>query len=76
MRFVFPRLREQLLPRRIHLVDGKLRWGVTSEKTSEVCREIITECLPRFLWMFCGCYGWVPPGKTGSIIDDEVHSAS
>jgi hypothetical protein len=38
-------LREQLLPRRIHLVDVDLRWGVTSEQdASEVCREIITEC--------------------------------
>ncbi|MBI3797269.1 MAG: DUF4062 domain-containing protein [Deltaproteobacteria bacterium] len=27
VRFVFPRLREQLLPRRIHLVDIDLRWG-------------------------------------------------
>ena len=42
VRFVFPRLREQLLPRRIHLVDVDLRWGVTSEQdASEVCREII-----------------------------------
>ena len=44
---VFPRLREQLLPRRIHLVDVDMRWGVTSEQdASKVCREIITECLP------------------------------
>lgn len=48
MRFVFPRLREQLLPRRIHLVDVDLRWGVTSEQdASKVCREIITECRVR-----------------------------
>ena len=47
VRFVFPRLRQHLLPRRIHLVDVDLRWGVTSEHdASEVCREIITEC-PR-----------------------------
>jgi hypothetical protein len=32
VRFVFPRLREQLLARRIHLVDVDLRWGVTSEQ--------------------------------------------
>lgn len=58
VRFVFPRLREQLLPHRIHLVDVDLRWGVTSEQdASEVCREIITECRPalsvharRALW--------------------------
>ena len=74
VRFVFPRLREQLLPRRIHLVDVDLRWGVTSEQdASEVCREIINECRPRFLCMLGGRYGWVPPGKTRSITADEVH---
>jgi len=71
VRFVFPRLREQLLPRRIHLVDVDLpfdtaqdrRWGVTSEQdASEVCREIITECRPRFLCMLGGRYGWVLQG--------------
>jgi WD40 repeat protein len=74
VRFVFPRLREQLLPRRIHLVDVDLRWGVTSEQNAlEVCREIINECRPRFLCMLGGRYGWVPPGKTRSITADEVH---
>ena len=49
VRFVFPRLREELLPRRIHLVDVDLRWGVTGEQeASEVCREVINEC-SRFL---------------------------
>ena len=28
IRFVFPRLREELLKRYIHLVDVELRWGV------------------------------------------------
>jgi hypothetical protein len=32
VRFVFPKLRQELLQRRIHLVDGDLRWGVTSEQ--------------------------------------------
>ena len=48
VRFVFPRLREELLKRRIHLVDVDLRWGVTSEQDAlEVCKEIIDECRPR-----------------------------
>src|ERR671924_463305 len=74
VRFVFPRLREQLLPRRIHLVDVDLRWGVTSEQdATEVCREIIDECRPRFLCMLGGRYGWGPPGGSRSITADEVH---
>ena len=74
VRFVFPRLREELLPRRIHLVDVDLRWGVTSDQNAlEVCREIIDECRPRFLCILGGRYGWVPPGKVHSITADEVH---
>ncbi len=74
MRFVFPRLREKLLARRIHLVDVDLRWGVTSDQNAlDVCRETIDECHPRFICLLGGRYGWVPPGKTHSITADEVH---
>jgi len=73
VRFVFPRLREELLKRRIHLVDVDLRWGVTSEQDAlEVCREIIDECRPRFICILGGRYGWVPPGREHSITADEV----
>ena len=76
VRFVFPRLREELLPRRIHLVDVDLRWGVTSEQDAlGVCREIIDECWPRFMGILGGRYGWVPPGRTESITADEIHYA-
>lgn len=74
VRFVFPRLREELLPHRLHLVDVDLRWGVTSEQDAlEVCREIIDDCRPRFLCLLGGRYGWVPLGQTRSITADEVH---
>jgi len=74
VRFVFPRMREQLLSRRIHLVDVDLRWGVTGEQdASDVCREIIDECRPRFLCMLGGRYGTVPEGKEFSITAGEVH---
>ncbi len=73
-RFVFPKLRQELLQRRIHLVDVDLRWGVTSEQDAlSVCREVVDECRPRFLCVLGGRYGWVPPGKTRSITADEVH---
>ena len=74
VRFVFPKLRQELLQRRIHLVDVDLRWGVTSEQDAlSVCREVVDECRPRFLCMLGGRYGRVPPGKTRSITADEVH---
>ena len=77
VRFVFPRLREELLRRRMHLVDVDLRWGVTSEQDAQqVCREIIDECRPRFLCMLGGRYGWTPPGRDRSITADEVHCAA
>ncbi|MCU0856839.1 MAG: DUF4062 domain-containing protein [Pontiellaceae bacterium] len=74
VRFVFPQLRQELLQWRIHLVDVDLRWGVTSDQdASEVCREVVDECHPRFLCMLGGRYGWVPDGKPRSITADEVH---
>lgn len=73
VRFVFPKLREELVKHRIHLVDVDLRWGVTGdEDASEVCREVIGECRPRFLCILGGRYGWVPPGKSKSITADEI----
>jgi len=77
VRFVFPRLREELLKRRIHFLDVDLRWGVTSEQDAlAVCREIIDECRPRFLCMLGGRYGWTPQGRDRSITADEVHYAA
>ena len=74
VRFVFPRLREQLLLQRIHLVDVDLRWGITDEQDAlEASLEIIDECRPRFLCILGGRYGWVPIGKTRSITAEEVH---
>lgn len=74
VRFVFPKLREELLARHIHLVDMDLRWGVTSDQDAQsVCREVVDECRPRFLCMLGGRYGWIPPGQTHSITADEVH---
>jgi len=74
VRFVFPRLREQLLRRRVHLLDVDLRWGVTSEQdAAEVCREVIDECRPRFLCLIGGRYGTIPAGRQLSITADEIH---
>ncbi len=73
VRFIFPRLREELLKRRINLVDVDLRWGVTSDQDALlVCREIIDECRPRFLCILGGRYGWTPPGKEHSITAEEI----
>src|SRR6188474_1056061 len=74
VRFVFPKLREELLKYRIHLVDVDLRWGVTGDQDAlGVCREVIDECHPRFMCMLGGRYGWVPKGQDKSITADEVH---
>ncbi len=76
VRFVFPRLREELFKWRIHLVDVDLRWGVTDEQDAlEVCREVIDEC-DLFLCVLGGRYGWIPPGHEQSITHDEVTYAA
>lgn len=65
VRFVFPRLRETLLKRRIHLVDVDLRWGVTGEQDAfDLCMDEIDRCHPRFVCMLGGRYGWVPAPRT------------
>ena len=65
VRFVFPRLRETLLKRRIHLVDVDLRWGVTGDQDAfDLCMDEIDRCHPRFVCMLGGRYGWVPAPKT------------
>ena len=62
VRFVFPRLREELVRRRIRMVDVDLRWGVTADQDAfELCMREIKWCHPRFLCMLGGRYGWVPP---------------
>ena len=77
VRFIFPRLREELLKRRVHLVEVDLRWGVTAEQDAlRVCREVIDECRPRFLCILGGRYGWTPPGQDRSITADEIHYAA
>jgi len=64
VRFVFPRLREELLKRRIHLVDVDLRWGVTADQDAfNLCMDEIDRCQPRFICMLGGRYGWVPTPK-------------
>jgi len=65
VRLVFPRLREEMLKRRIHFVDVDLRWGVTADQDAfDMCMDEIKLCHPRFLCMLGGRYGWVPPPKT------------
>jgi WD40 repeat protein len=74
VRFVFPKLREELLKHRIHFIDVDLRWGVTSDQDAlGVCREVIDECHPRFMCILGGRYGWLPEGNVQSITADEVH---
>ena len=47
VRFVFPRLREELLRFRIYLEDVDLRWGVTSDQDAfDLCMEEIDNCHP------------------------------
>src|SRR5919109_4895055 len=62
VRFVFPRLRDELLKRRVHFVDVDLRWGVTTDQDAfDLCMDEIHRCRPRFICMLGGRYGWIPP---------------
>src|SRR5436853_5644983 len=64
VRFVFPRLREELLKRHLHFVDVDLRWGLKSDQDAlDLCMEEIDRCRPRFVCILGGRYGWVPAPK-------------
>ena len=65
VRFVFPRLREELVKHRISIVDVDLRWGVTTDQNAfDLCMDEIDRCRPRFICMLGGRYGCVPPPRT------------
>lgn len=71
VRFVFPRLHEELLKHRLHFVDVDLRWDVASEQDAmEVCREVVSEGRPRFVCLLGGRYSDVNPGGDLSVTID------
>ena len=79
VRFVFPKLRQELLQRRIHLVDVDLRWGVTSDQDAfELCMDEIDRCHPRFICILGGRYGWVPSPRTitAEFLDSVLSGSS
>jgi len=64
VKVVFPALREQLEPYRVHLIDVDLRWGVTREQAEndralDVCLHFIDECRPFFVGLLGERYGSV-----------------
>jgi|GEM_PF-3477563 len=78
VRFVFPRIREELLKHRLFFVDVDLRWGLTSEDNIVgACRSIIEQCHPLFLGILGGRYGWIPEqeDKGISVTEDEIEHA-
>lgn len=76
VKVVFPALREQLEPYRVHLIDIDLRWGVTREQAEndrvlDLCLQQIDECRPFFVGLLGERYGTVPkripPGAGGQF---------
>lgn len=67
-RVVFPALNERCRKRRVRVVPVDLRWGLTSEDTSdsglgalEHCMLEIDRCRPFFVVLAGERYGWIPP---------------
>jgi len=76
---VFPALRQRLEPKRIHLVDIDLRWGITRRQAENdqvlgLCLQQIDECRPFFLGLLGGRYGWVPSRLLSHV--DRVNQGS
>ena len=67
-RVVFPRLNQALRSRRVVVLPVDLRWGLTSEDTSDAGLGALEHCLieidksrPFFLCLMGERYGWQPP---------------
>ena len=76
VRFVFPRLRQHLLPLRVHLTEIDLRWGVASDQdVVDACCEIIDECRPHFVCILGGRYGVTRPDLGHSVTAEEIRYA-
>lgn len=75
IRYVFPRVRQDLLKKRIYFIDIDLRWGILNEEdVIGACRAIIDESRPLFLGVIAGRYGFVPPQNSLkiSVTEDEI----
>jgi hypothetical protein len=67
-RVVFPQLNNICKSRRVRVVPVDLRWGLTSEDTSEAGLGALEHCLleidhsrPFFVFLSGERYGWIPP---------------
>lgn len=63
IKFVFPALRERLLPHRVELYDIDLRWGITedearNDKVISLCLDQVDQCRPYFLAFLGDRYDW------------------
>ena len=77
VRFVFPRLREELPKRRIHFVEVDLRWGITTEQAAEgevlpLCLGEIHRCRPYFIGLLGERYGWVPESIPADLLESQA----
>ncbi len=80
---VFPKLRQELLRYRIHLVDYDLRWGITDDQVSEhgamrACMRLIDESRPFFLGLIGHRYGTscsdeIDPQMVASFENGEIN---
>lgn len=74
IRFIFPKVRQELLKKRIHFIDIDLRWGISNEDDIiGACRAIIDDS-DMFLGIIGGRYGFIPEKRDQkiSVTDDEI----
>ena len=63
LKYVFPELKKRCAAKRINFFGVDLRWGLTSEETSNalsICLNEVDRCRPFFVGLLGGRYGWVP----------------
>jgi len=77
VRHVFPTLNQRTRSRRVRVVPIDLRWGLTSEDTSDAGLGALEHCLLEvdearpFVVVLSGeRYGWIPPSYVGGWCKD------
>src|SRR5659263_291999 len=74
---IFPQLRKLCEERAVTWTEVDLRWGITTEESSEgkvlpLCLAEIQRCRPYFIGLLGERYGWVPDSIPADLLESQV----
>ena len=74
---IFPQLRKLCEERAVTWTEVDLRWGITTEESSEgkvlpLCLAEIQRCRPYFIGLLGERYGWVPDSIPADLLESQA----